>query len=93
MPTGSIYEHDDKEISEVVGDLSQENVHHIGVRIRQDEACHAPQLSTDRCVSVHVFPHDLPGSFGTQTLRRSSGLRINNSAETPLVLRHGQYWS
>jgi hypothetical protein len=70
--------------------MQKEEVHHGGIRPRQDERAHLSERRSDRRKDVDGFAHHLGGSSGPDQRRRPTAFRTRDPSKAPFVLSHDQ---
>ena len=82
-----INQDDDEVIPEVFSYMLQEDVHHVCVRVGQNERGHLSQLHTNSAIYVRGRPDYLSWRFGTNSLGSpTGGIAVVDSPKSSLVL-------
>ena len=89
VPTGLIYQHDDEVVFEIFCHMLQEDVHHVCVRIGENQRGHLSKRHTNGAVHVYKRPDDLPWHNGPNALGCPTGrIAVVDSSESPFILCH-----
>src|SRR5947208_5929717 len=88
MPARAVHEHDDEEIREFLGYMSEEQAHHLGIGRWQDQGGQAPPLRTHRGKHIDKLPHDLAGHGGPDRLGCPTPPGIIDPSKAPFILGH-----
>src|SRR5437763_14457403 len=88
MLARAVHEHDDEEIREFLGYMSEEQAHHLGIGRWQDQGGQAPPLRTHREKHIANRPHDLAGHGGPDRLGCPTPPGIIDPSKAPFILGH-----
>jgi hypothetical protein len=83
MPARAVHEHDDEEIREFLGYMSEEQAHHLGIGRWQDQGGQAPHCDP---TAANTLPHALAGHGGPARLGCPTPLGIIDPSKAPFIL-------
>src|SRR5438067_13825349 len=86
MPARAVHEHDDEEIREFLGYMSEEQAHHLGIGRWQDQGGQAPPLRTNGGKHIDNLPHDLAGHGGPDRLGGQTPRGLMDRSKPPSIL-------
>src|SRR2546426_10728908 len=91
MPACPIDLHDDEVLGEGLADLLEEEIHHSGRRLGQNQRDHLSSCRSHSRVSIHVFSYHLCWGMGAYTWRSPTALGSADAAKTTFILGHDQH--